>query len=442
VAQDLKSALPSALDDAPPAALLSSGRGPRSVAIVGAGYAGMAAAVALAARGVRVSVLESGPVPGGRARRVSIGGREIDNGQHILVGAYTRLLGLMRTIGLEERDVLLRLPLELRTLPLESGFRLRAPRLPAPLHLAAALAGARGLPLQERLSAIRFMQAMKRLGFRLDADTTVTGLLSGHGQAGRIADRLWNPLCVSALNTLPGEASAQVFLNVLRDSLAGPREASDLLVPRVDLSALFPEPAAHWLRARGGELRCGHTVRDLAALKAGHDAVILAVGPHQIEPLLPGWAPPFAYRPIYTAYLQYPPQVRLPFPMLAMEGGLVQWVFDRGALTGEHGLLACVISAQGGHQDLDRATLGSALHRELAAALPGLPEPSWSQVIAEKRATIASTPGLRRIGPQTPLEGVLLAGDYTDPDYPPTLEAAVRSGLRAADLLFSASKLP
>lgn len=418
---------------------------PRGVAIVGAGYAGMAAAVALARRGVGVTVFEAGPVPGGRARRVTTAGRTLDNGQHILVGAYGALLGQMREVGADPERLLLRLPLELRYLPQHTGFRLRAPRLPAPLHLAAGLACARGLDWTGRLGAIRFMQSMKAARFRLPADTTVAALLDAHGQAGEIARWLWNPLCVSALNTLPAEASAQVFLNVLRDSLSGAREASDLLIPRVDLSALFPEPAAAWLGAHGGALRCGQSVRDLQALRAEHDAVIVAVGPHQLEALLPGVLPAYEYRPIYTAYLQYPEQVRLPFPMLGLDasaGGLAQWVFDRGALTGERGLLACVISAQGAHQGLEREALGEALHRELAQVLPGLPSPAWTQLIAEKRATLACTPNLPRLCQRTALPGVVLAGDYTDPDYPPTLEAAVRSGQRAAELLFSASELP
>jgi uncharacterized protein with NAD-binding domain and iron-sulfur cluster len=118
--------------------------------------------------------------------------------------------------------------------------------------------------------------------------------------------------------------------------------------------------------------------------------------------------------------------------MLGFAQGLVQWVFDRGALTGEKGLLAAVISAQGEHQQMTQDALAEACHRELARALPGLAEPRWSRVIAEKRATITCAPGVERPGVETGIPGVFLAGDYTDPEYPPTLEAAVRSGLRAA----------
>ncbi len=402
---------------------------PGRVAVVGAGYAGLAAAVALAQRGIGVTVFESGPLPGGRARRVVTGGRTLDNGQHILVGAYTTLLGLMRTVGADPDALLLRLPLELRY---AQGFRLRAPALPAPLHLAVGLMTARGLGWGERFGAIMFMQAMKRRRFRVEAHLNVAALLATYGQSGTIGRYLWNPLCISALNTLPQFASANAFLAVLRDSLGGPRSASELLIPRVDLTALFPEPAAAWLAAHGGEVRCGSPVRSLEALRKEFRHVILAVGPHQLEALAPGLAGDYAYQPIYTVYLKYPAGVKLDFPMLGLADGVVQWAFDRGQLGGEAGLLACVISAQGDHQQMTNEELVSTCHRELADALGSLPKPEWTQVIAEKRATITCAPAVARPGPGTDMPGVWLAGDYTHPEYPPTLEAAVLSGLRAA----------
>ncbi|MGD9951229.1 MAG: hydroxysqualene dehydroxylase HpnE [Burkholderiales bacterium] len=398
------------------------------VAVVGAGYAGMAAAVTLAQRGARAVVFESGPVPGGRARRVTTGGRTLDNGQHILVGAYATLFSLMRAVGVPA-DAVLRMPLELRY---ADGTRLRRLFLPEPLGLLGGLLSARGLPWRERLGAVRFMLTLRRLGFRLAPDCSVQQLLERHGQDGRIGHYLWKPLCVSALNTPPERASANVFLAVLRDTLAGGDDASDLLLPRVDLSKLFPEPAAAWLAAQGSELRLGETVRELEPLRTAFDAVILAVGPHQLKVLAPALAREFEYQPIYTCYLQYSPGTRLPLPMLGLAQGVVQWVFDRGALGGDKGLLAAVISAQGDHQQMTHDELAAACHREIAAALPSLPEPQWTQVIAEKRATVAVGAGLERPGATTALPGVFLAGDYTDPEYPPTLEAAARSGVRAA----------
>lgn len=386
----------------------------------------MAAAVSLAGRDVPVTVLESGPLPGGRARRIVSQGIELDNGQHILVGAYSELYRLMRAVGVAS-SALLRMPLEIRY---ARGFALRRLWLPGALGLAGGLLGARGIPMRERLAALRFMKGMSRSRFHLDKDIAVAELLAAHRQDGGIGHFLWRPLCVSALNTPPELASAKVFLAVLRDTLGRDAEASDLLLPRVDLSQLFPQPAAAFVRAHGGEVRLKETVRDLAALRATYRAVILAVGPHQLRTLLPD-APEYSYQPIYTCYLQYGKEARLPLPMLGLAEGIVQWVFDRGALLGEKGRLACVISAQGDHQQMEGDELAERCHAELAAALPGLGRPEWSRVIAEKRATVTCSPN-RAVPLLSPMPGVFLAGDYTDTEYPPTLEAAVRSGVRAA----------
>jgi len=404
-------------------------RAPRdAVAIVGAGYAGMAAAVALAEHGFPVEVFEAGPVPGGRARRVRARGQLYDNGQHLLVGAYRELLRLMRTVGVPASAVL-RMPLELRY---AHGFALRALPLPAPLGLLGGLLLARGAPFSERFGALRFMRAMRAQRFHLSTDRSVAALLAQHRQDGRIGHYLWEPLCIAALNIATEQASANAFLAVLRDTLDGPSGASDLVLPRVDLSRLFPEPAAAYVRARGGALHLRSPVRDFEALRARHARVIVAVGAHQLGAIAPQLAFEAAYEPIVTVYLQYADRVRLACPMLGLDGGLVQWIFDREALCGEPGRLACVISARGPHQALAHGALAARCAEELRAALPGLPPLRSVQVIAEKRATVACTPGAPQRATRTALAGVYLAGDYTDPEYPPTLEAAVRSGLRAA----------
>jgi len=403
-----------------------TGAGP--VAIVGAGYAGMAAAVALAERGVAVEVFEAGPVAGGRARRVRTRGRAYDNGQHLLVGAYRELLRLMRVVGVAE-DALLRIPLEIRY---TRGFALRALPLPGPLGLLAGLLLARGLRFSERIGALRFLRAQRARGFRLREDCSVATLLAGYGQDGSIGRYLWQPLCIAALNIAPERASGRAFLAVLRDTLAGPRGASDLILPRVDLSRLFPEPAAAYVQARGGAVHLRRPVRDLDALRAGHARVIVAVGPHQLKALSPALAFEADYEPIVTVYLRFAARVRLACPMLGLDGALVQWIFDRDALCGEPGGIACVISARGPHEALAHDALAARCTEELRAALPALPPLLDAQVIAERRATVACTPGAPRPGTRTALDGVYRAGDYSDPEYPPTLEGAVRSGLRAA----------
>jgi squalene-associated FAD-dependent desaturase len=419
------------------------------VAVIGAGWAGLSAAVTLVACGARTVVFESSRQLGGRARRVTLDGTDLDNGQHILLGAYTETLRMMRSVGVDPAAGLLRRRLELRT---AAGFRLRAAPLPAPLHLAAGLLTARGLSFDDRLRAAGFMHRLRNDGFRLAQDDTVAVLLATRGQSGALRELLWEPLCVSALNTPADHASARVFANVLRDTLGGPRGASDLLLPRADLGTLFPEPAARFVADRGSEVRLGTPVRTLEAGTGGFrldadpgpfDRVIVAAGPQHAAALLAGHPrlggiagqiDALEHEPIYTVYLQYPETVALPFPMLGFAGGLLQWAFDRGTLSGHRGLVAGVLSASGRHQALAHPDLAAAVHVELAAGVPSLPAPRWSRVIAEKRATFSCRPGLVRPAIATPVDGLFLAGDYTESDYPATLESAVRSGVAAAEL--------
>ncbi|MBI3524442.1 MAG: FAD-dependent oxidoreductase [Betaproteobacteria bacterium] len=418
-------------------------------AVIGAGYAGLAAAVELTAAGIPVDIFESSRTLGGRARHVNFDGMAVDNGQHIFIGAYRETLRLMRRVGANPELLLQRLPL---TLDYPGELRIAAPRLPAPLHLAVALLGASGLNLSEKLTAIRFMQAIKRNHFRLLEDISVTALMDIHRQPPKLRRYLWEPLCISALNTPAAAASAQVFLNVLRDSLAAERQASDLLLPRVDLSQLLPQPAADFITTHGGQLHRATAIKAITHTAAGYTLhgkvaygpyahVVVAAAPYHLPPLLTQLpeltavvrkVESFAWEPILTCYLAYPPQVRLPMPMQGYVGGMLQWLFDRGQLGGPPGLLAAVISAHGQHEELSREEIARRLHQEITARHPGLPPPLKTLAITEQRATFACTPGLARPGTVTALPGLLLAGDYVASDYPATLESAVRSGIQAA----------
>ena len=401
------------------------------VAVIGAGWAGLAAAVELTGRGAAVTLFEAGRVAGGRARSVEIDGRRLDNGQHILLGAYRETLALMRKVGADPELLFERRPLQVVG---PGGFRLTLPKLPAPLNVAWGLLGAAAVDLPEKLKTALWMQGIKWRGFRLTRDESVADWLDAAAQTGVLRQQLWEPLCLAALNTPAERASAQLFANVLRDSLGSSRRTdTDLLLPRVPFGELLPEPACRWLAANGATLRFGQRVRTVdAGCVDGEvfDTVIIAVAPQHLGTLLPEIAADFAYEPIITVYLQFPAKTGLPFPLLHLGGNTGAWAVDRG-----HGLFGCAISGHGDWEALSDDALAAAMEAAL-----GLGKADWHKVVREKRATFSCRPQQPRPDHRSADPRVFLAGDHTWADYPATLEGAVRSGLRAARAVYPASR--
>lgn len=423
------------------------------VAIVGAGWAGMAAAVHAAQAGHAVSVFEAGRTLGGRARAVAArrdgAALTLDNGQHILIGAYAECLRLMRAVGVAPESALLRLPLAL-VFPDGSGLAL--PDAPPPWDALAGIARARGWSGRERLALLARAARWRLAGFRCAAGASVADVCAGLPQ--RLVDEFIAPLCVSALNTPVGQSCGQVFLRVLRDALFAGRGGSHLLLPRTDLGALFPEPAARWLQERGHAVHPGHRVQRLEQDADGwrvdgraFDAVLLAASSTEAARLVADAAAPAARRPalhawaasaralrfgaIATVYAELPGASRalLPRPMLALRaraGRPAQFVFDRAQLLdGPGGLLAFVVSAfEGERAALERDVLAQAADD---LALPGL---RVVQTVVEKRATFACTPALAR-PPRVIAPGLQACGDYVAGPYPATLEGAVLHGAAA-----------
>ncbi|WP_319633148.1 hydroxysqualene dehydroxylase HpnE [Janthinobacterium rivuli] len=438
-------------------------------AVIGAGWAGCAAAMELARAGHAVTVYEAARVLGGRARRVERESTVLDNGQHILLGAYTETLRLIKLAGQDPSELILTLPLQMRYPADSGGMDFIAPRLPAPLHLAWALLRAKGLERADKLALMRFSTAMRWMGWQLYNDCTVSELLQRFDQTDTLSRLMWHPLCLAALNTPPERASARVFINVLRDSLgASRRRASDMLIPQANLSALLPEAAARYVERLGGEVRTGAKIAALHALSDGRwrlddadvfDGVIVATSSVQAASLLQGVhdarlddvinrMQAFTPEAISTCYLQYEASVRLDLPFYALVDAPErqhwgQFVFDRGQLDAKQaGLLAVVISASGPAAEQGHGPLAQAIAAQLAQVLqrPELAQPVWTQLITEKRATFACTPDLLRPGNDSGVPGLLLAGDYTSnedrtQDYPATIEAAVRSGVAAARMV-------
>lgn len=431
-------------------------------AIVGAGWAGMAAAVAACEAGHSVTVFEASRTLGGRARAVQATLPDgtpvtLDNGQHILIGAYTETLRLMRQVGVNPDTTLLRRPL---ALPFVDGSGLQTPAYathwPAPLDAIAAIATARGWSWGERFSLIRTSLGWQWTDFHCDAQLSVAQLCQG--LAPRVLHELIEPLCVSALNTPATQASASVFLRVLKDALFGIRGGSHLLLPLADLTVIFPGAAAEWFTQRGGTVHLGQRVSQLRwqadhwlldgqafdrviwSSSASNAALALVessqTAPETIATSLRSWAATaqaLRFEAIATVYA-WAPNARLPHPMLALRAtpeAPAQFVFDRGKLNGPAGLLAFVVSASAGsREELQAAVLAQAAQQLQGLRLPPL---QVVQTVVEKQATFACTPALRR-PPQQIAPGLIAAGDYVDGPYPATLEGAVRSGWAAGHL--------
>jgi squalene-associated FAD-dependent desaturase len=439
------------------------------IAIIGAGWAGLTAAIEATLAGHDAIVLEATHAIGGRARGLKpwtngtlpdAPSVQLDNGQHILIGAYTETLRLLRVVGVDPDQALLSMPMTLR---FADGKGLQFAPWPTPLDAVAGILSARGWSLADKWSLLRTAVSWQRAGFQCPPSQSVADLCLGLRP--RVRAGLIGPLCVSALNTPSEQASAQVFLRVLKDALFGVAGGSRLLLPRVSLSDLFPAAAAHWLGQHGTQVKLGQRVHALQAMagqwrvcsgplpgqvthEAAFDCVIFATPASESSRVLDAtahtahnsiankirsWtalARALPYQAIATVYA-WGAGARLAQPMLTLHSNATnpaQFVFDRGQLGNPPGLLAFVASACRSDRNLLQTQVLAQARQQLGLTLQAL------QTIVEKRATFACTPGLQRPA-QHIVPGLLACGDYVVGPYPATLEAAVRSGVAAVALL-------
>jgi hydroxysqualene dehydroxylase len=427
------------------------------VAIIGGGFAGLAAAVALADAGVRVHIFEARPTLGGRANafRDPATGERIDNGQHVLAGAYVETLAMLRTIGSLSR---LHRPSALRVPMIdERGARteLVFPALPSPLNLLAGVLAWDALSAADRWAMLQIGDALRGRG-PIDRCETVRQWLTRHHQSPRLCRLFWEPLALAALNQSIDEASAEMFVAVTSRMFGADADASTLFVPGVPLDELYVDPAIAYIRARGGEV----TTHTKARLVVSDGAVSgVQAGVHQWPATraisaVPWFAladafvtPPSAMQtvianaerlgsaPIVTVNLWLTPW-RSSDPMLGLPGRTFQWIFDRRAYVGEQQRhLSLVSSGAEAICALPNDELVSTAMRELGDAIPAVRRATLEHatVIRERRATFSLKPGSPpRPSVETGVRGLFLAGDWIDTGLPATIESAVVAGHRAA----------
>lgn len=444
---------------------------PPDVVVIGAGFAGLSAATAVAARGHRVLVVEAGARLGGRATSFPdpTTGAVVDNGQHVLFGCYRETFDFLRRVG-AHANVRLQSDLEVTVID-EHGHRsvLACPPLPAPMHLLAAVLEWSALSIRDRLSVLRLVRPLGVARRHLQGRTrdlaaspgeTVDQWLALNGQTPRVHRLLWEPLALAALNQPPAVAAAEAFVRVLTELFGGRRTDAAIGLPTTPLTQMYAEPARAFLEAAGGEVRTGTRVRvslesastvrvEAAGETLRPRAVIAAVPWYALAPLVDdamSATQPFDRTvaaakgldssPIVTVNL-WVDRSLLDVPFVGLPGRAMQWIFDtRQTLGDPAGHLSLVSSGDADAVAKSNDVLVGEAMREIREALPSARHARLlrATVVRVPKATFSLAPG----GPQrpdtrTPFENFFLAGDWIRTGLPGTIESAVVSGHRAAE---------
>lgn len=421
-----------------------------NIAIIGAGWAGLAAAMHLSAY-AKVTVFEASKQAGGRARGLNAKNpvfEHIDNGQHLLLGAYQQVLRLRQQSGVLEPQETLRLPSQWHLL---DGLDFTTPQLPAPIHVVWGMLWANHWCFSDKKRFLLDAYALKSAVAWLEIqDISVQTWLHQRQVPKKHIAEFWQPLVWATMNTPLELASLRTLAVVVTEGMLNQRQDSDFCLARVNLQQWWVDPVCHYLHRYGVNIQLQTRVQNLQKDTDGHhwlvngqcfDRVIVATAPYHVVDVLGEYAASvttyfeqLTYSAITTVYLRYPVPLNLPHTIQGTAYGLSQWIIHRDKLNDDHrNEVAVVISVSEQHENMTPQKWVDAVHQDLLQWQPDLPQPMASQVITEKRATAHATVN-RALPPVAALnkQGVYLAGDYCHPHYPATLEGAVQSGQMSA----------
>lgn len=420
--------------------------------IVGAGWAGLTCAYELSKAGHFVQIIEAAPQIGGRARGIRFNEHALDNGQHLVIGAYKTLRSILRELNLQESELFKIMPMQLIVHSTKT-LRLKLAKLPVPLNFGIGLLLARQIPWRDKLHIIKFISELQKIDYHLRHDCSVLECLKNYHQSSLVIEHLWEPIAVAAMTTSINVASAQVFINILKELLQE-SNASDWYFPTVDLSKLLPDHLVNNLQQNNGRIIFNQSVNNLtlendqcisiASKKYSWSAdnIVLATTPWQTHELckphsnlqaLQHTLSQFRYEPITTVYLIFDQPVGLHYPMFGLINSSCHWIFDR-AFSNQPNILSAVITGKKALDLTDKITLQQTVLSDLHKQIPQLPNPIACKIIREKRAAFSCDVATQSIRPRprTSIRNLWLTGDYIQTGLPATLEGALLSGKQTA----------
>ncbi|MEK9139168.1 MAG: hydroxysqualene dehydroxylase HpnE [Bacteroidota bacterium] len=439
----------------------------KHVVIVGGGLSGLAAGVDLVSRGIRVTILEQKPALGGRAFsfKDSVTGDTIDNGQHVLIAGYERTMRFLEKIGTREMLRVQRAPSLLFHHPQRGFQEFRLPLLPTPFNLLVGILRCHLFSFLDRLRLLRAglsLRSVDEVKEKSLATMTILEWLKSAGQSDEVIRSLWEPLAVSMMNERIHKASAHVFVQALRKAFLGGSRNAALAIPTVGLSELYVDGARRFITLRGGELRLNADAIEVMAddehatgvrLRDGTsvagDAVILTIPPNKLLPLLPSrlieqfsYLDSFEFTPIVSVHMWFTEEF-MQHEFVGLIGRRVQWLFNKRKIndeTGKGAHVSAVISGANEFVGMTKEELVNIAVEDIRSLYDGLQEePRHAVVVREKSATYSSSPGIeaQRPSSRTGITNLFLAGDWVATGYPATIEGAIVSAERAAQLAVS-----
>jgi zeta-carotene desaturase len=448
------------------------------VIVAGGGISGLRAAVELSARGRKVLLLEQRLSCGGRAYSFpdALTSSMVDNGQHLMMGCYHETRRFLRLIGTEHLALL---QPELRIVyvsPSQNDNQLKFNRLPAPFNILGGLIGFTAIPFNDRLKMLLVAKELMNTspGKEQELDRlSVDEWLTKHGQSDISRKYLWDIITIGAMNNNPKNVSALMLFRVLRAAFFGKSENASLLIPRAGLNEVFVDPAVQFIKTHGGDVFTGIGIKRMILEGTSVKSVLTSKGKvlhaksfisaipwyafeevlsasHQnsnlvFDPRSGSVKENFKSSPIISIHLWLDREVtNLDFA--ALLDTRIQWFFNKSKLfhekkegTAARQYLSLVISAADEFINLNKKQLAEIAMEDLRRVLPRARDAKAvrSLVIKEKRATFIPSPGLEALRPnaRTKLGNLFLAGDWTATGYPATIEGAVMSGRRAAELI-------